>query len=141
MSKLNAQYNEYGYVIFKNSRAIYAAGNSPYESQAYVGSRHSGYKGAAKDAIPEGASVLSLEAIAIDCKTTLASMCDRPDLYKLKGEYEEGSAKFSSSLNPLEQAYKCGALSRWLAAISVITSEYADFKTVERYTNLAISPK
>ena len=116
MSKLNAQYNEYGYVIFKNSRAIYAAGNSPYESQAYVGSRHSGYKGAAKDAIPEGAYVLSLEAIAKYCESTLTEMCDYPERWdwKLKEgvEYKLGSVKFSRHLNPLEQAYNCGALTQ-----------------------------
>ena len=33
MAKLTGAYNEYDYVIRKNSRVIYAAGNSPFESQ------------------------------------------------------------------------------------------------------------
>jgi hypothetical protein len=118
MSKLTAQYNEYGYVIFKSGRPIYAAGNSPYESQTYVGSSLI-YNGtvASKGMIPENTSVLDVNAIAKHCTTTIYEMYDHPELWAGKGlkkgaEYELGSIKFSRDLNPLEQAYKCGALAK-----------------------------
>lgn len=118
MSKLTAQYNEYGYVVFKSGRPIYAAGNSPYESQTYVGSSLI-YNGtvASKGMIPEDASVLDIKAIAKYCTSTITKMCDQPELWAGIGlkegvEYELGSIKFSRDLNPLEQAYKCGALTR-----------------------------
>lgn len=121
MAKLTAQYNKYGYVIFKSGRPIYAAGNSVYESQGYIGilevkktSMQTGFL--LRQAIPEDASVLSVDAIAERCESTITEMCDYPERWggKLKEgvEYELGSIKFSRNLNPLEQAYKCGALTR-----------------------------
>ena len=79
MTKLTAKYNEYGYVIFKSSRPIYAAGNSAYESQGYVGSELT--RGVvSKKPIPEDAGVLSLDAIAKYCESTVTNMVERPEL-------------------------------------------------------------
>ena len=112
MAKLSGSYNKYGYVVRKNSRVIYAAGNSPYESQIYGFSRHGGYGSIVKDPIPEDANVYSLEVIGTLCANALVDMCDRPELYGLKGEHEAGKALYSKTLNPLEEAYKCGALAK-----------------------------
>lgn len=124
MPKLTGSYNEYGYVIRKNSRVIYAAGNSPSESQIYIGIRefkkdtyHTDGRRYRKghllrEPIPEDANVYSLEVIGTLCANALTDMCDRPELYGLKGEYEAGKASYSKNLNPLEEAYKCGALTR-----------------------------
>lgn len=112
MPKLTGAFNEYGYVIRKNSRVIYAAGNSPYESQSYGFSRQGGYGSIVKDPIPEDANVYSLEVIGTLCATTLVDVCDHPELYGLKGECEAGKALYSKALNPLEEAYKCGALTK-----------------------------
>lgn len=112
MAKLTGSFNEYGYVIRKNSRVVYAAGNSPFESQTYAFSRHGGYGSIVKDPIPENANVYSLEVIGTLCANALVDMCDRPELYGLKGEYEAGKASYSKGLNPLEEAYKCGALTK-----------------------------
>jgi hypothetical protein len=112
MAKLTGAYNEYGYVVRKNSRVIYAAGNSPYESQTYRFSRHGGYGSIVKDPIPEDANVESLEEIEHGCKVVLSDMAEHPELYDLKGEYEAGKVLYSKTLNPLEEAYKCGALTK-----------------------------
>jgi hypothetical protein len=39
-------------------------------------------------------------------------MAERPELYELKGEYIAGKISYSEDLNPLEEAYKCGALTK-----------------------------
>lgn len=109
MPKLTAQYNEYGYVIRKNSRVIYAAGNGAQGSQDYIGIHERTLQ---KESIPEDASVFPLWKIEKFCEGMIREISSRPELHNLKGEYQAGEVLYSKDLNPLEEAYKCGALAR-----------------------------
>jgi hypothetical protein len=117
MAKLTGSYNEYGYVVRKNGRTIYAAGNSPYGSQTYIGSKLvCNGSLVSLEAIPEGSDVLDIKTISRYCENTITEMHDYPHLWGLKlkkgNEYEIGSVEFAKDLNPLAAAYQCGALTR-----------------------------
>jgi len=92
-------YNELGYVVRKNGRAIYAAGNNPYESQDYLN---------AEDGV-------GVEKIAEFCADTIEGILSDPSLWEdvVKAQsiaMKNGGTKYSKSLKPREVAVQTGDL-------------------------------
>lgn len=112
---ISGSFNSFGYVLRKNSRIFYAAGNCPHDSQSYLGTTREGdnfVKGNISILGP-ALGFLSIEQIGESCKVVAKRMVERPDLYDLPENplgYELGKVAFSASLNPMKAAYKCGAL-------------------------------
>ena len=92
-------YNELGYVVRKNGRAIYAAGNNPYESQDYL---------SAEDGV-------GVEKMAHFCGSTVAEIVEAPWLWRDIIEDQSitlrnGGTKHSKSLKPKKVAAQTGDL-------------------------------
>jgi hypothetical protein len=110
---LTGSYNEYGYVIRKKSRIIYAAGNCQGDSQAYIGSmvdKKGTYQKTPLD--EDDVNILLLEEIQTFCNWMIEEMCRHPDWHNLKDECTKGSISYAKDLNPLEAAHKCRALTK-----------------------------
>lgn len=111
VARISGSYNEYGYVIRKNSKAIYAAGNGAHGSQDYLYSPDFKLEPIPEEAI--GETVYPLWKIELFCKEMVFQMSTHPELYDLKGTaegYAIGKTTYSKELNPLRAAYECGAL-------------------------------
>ena len=110
---LTGVYNEYGYVIRKNGRVIYAAGNHWGDSQDYVGIYVGADDGLSiRMPLLEDADVYSVEEIRRLCIESLMEACEYPTRYGIRGKHKCKEVVYDKDLNPLEAAYKCGSLTR-----------------------------
>jgi hypothetical protein len=109
---LTGAYNEYGYVIYQDGRAIYAAGNSPSDSQVYIGVEEREPEFFYHLPLDEDVDVLSLETIKLYCEGSLNEAYEFPDRYKLRGDHILGAVRYAPRMIPIGMAYDCGALTR-----------------------------
>lgn len=107
--------NSFGYVLRKNGHIFYAAGNCPHESQSYIGIVKQGREFVKSNisVLGEHFGLLSREELELRCKNTVEHIVEKPELYGLPENplgYVMGEVAFSANLNPMEAAFKCGAL-------------------------------
>lgn len=112
--KITAKYNEYGYVIYIDGKAVYTAGNHPTESQGYLGvevSINGGYarkkpKNTLKDA-------LDLNEIRNLCSSMILDVVRSPQCYSFFEYYTDlfnQGATYSAPLNPRQIALDLGVM-------------------------------